>query len=185
MIKKSIIIMKNIISFLMLAHISVFCFWQMANATDTYDWDKYQWPEFKDMYIDSPLCKKQEITLWSCDTAKKSFTLCSSREITINTGYFQYRVSQAGKTIFQYPETLKPPISSFTFNSSPNGDAAIGFKNGKYEYVLLDALRGPSTITVSGKNINTTITCENNNATLQLNYTLKLMHNSKIWLNEH
>ena len=58
--------------------------------------------QYRDMYQESPLCTKAEITLWSCETGKRVFSLCSSPVVTRTTGYLQYRASNAGKPTFAY-----------------------------------------------------------------------------------
>lgn len=76
--------------------------------------------DYKGMYTESPLCKKDEITLWTCETPKKLFSLCSSQIITKNTGYIQYRASKAGRVIFVFPDSKTPPLGIFKYKSLLN-----------------------------------------------------------------
>lgn len=34
--------------------------------------------QYRGKYLESPLCSKDEITLWTCETNKRIFSLCSS-----------------------------------------------------------------------------------------------------------
>ena len=143
-----------------------------------------QFSYYKDMYNKSPLCEKSEITLWTCETQKKIYSLCSSEKITKNSGYIQYRASKAGRTIFVFPASKRPPFGIFTYLSSANGDAFISFSNGSYEYNVIDPLRYSSSIEVTSTKpqVKTTgIPCKNSNQTLQVNYTMRLMYDAGIW----
>lgn len=142
--------------------------------------------QYRGEYHQSPLCSKDEITLWSCETKKRVFSLCSSQVVTRTSGYLQYRASNADKVTFAYPATKAPPLGLFKFNSSPNGDASVDFTNKGYNYSLVDPLRGNSFILVSGpgsSGTTTEIAC-GGNQTLQVNYTLRLMYDSGIWTDD-
>ncbi|WP_228136050.1 hypothetical protein [Xanthomonas sp. NCPPB 1128] len=134
-------------------------------------------------YQHSPLCGKEELTLWTCQTRKRVFSLCSSKAVNRTSGYLQYRASEGGKLVLQYPAEKKPPTGLFTYRSFLNGNASIEFSNGGYRYSLFDPLRSGSSILVSqletsGKD--TEIAC-GPNQTLQLNYTMRLMYDSGVW----
>lgn len=142
------------------------------------------WEEYKDMYYSSPLCAKEEITLWSCKTPGKTYALCSSKQISKSSGYIQYKVAKNGKTIFTFPSSKIPPIGLFSYQSSANGDASLDFFNGGYDYSIMDPLRGKSLISVTPKkspNRPTQISCNEANQTLQVNYTMRLMFEAGIW----
>ena len=141
------------------------------------------WREHRDYYPKSPACAANEITLWTCETHKRVFSLCSSQVLNRASGYMQYRALSGGKVVFTYPAVKKPPLGSFKFNSSPTGNASVEFTNNGYHYRLYDRLRGNSSIFVSepGPSGKTTeIEC-GSNQTLQVNYTLRLMYDSGIW----
>jgi hypothetical protein len=140
-------------------------------ATATYD-------QYRDQYTPSPLCSGDEVTLWRCETGRKAFALCSSKAATRTTGYLEYRAGSAGKVTFAYPATRQPPAGLFKYTSYGNGNAAVEFTNDGYAYTLMDPLRDRSSIEVqapgpAGKR--TTIACAANQ-TLQVNYTMRLMH---------
>lgn len=141
------------------------------------------WAQYRDMYPQSPLCAKDEVTLWSCEAGRRVYSLCSSRAVTRTSGYMQYRASQRGKVVFVYPDEKRPPLGAFVYNASGNGDASVEFTNKGYAYVLSDPLRGASSIHVtapapSGKQ--TEIGC-GANQTLQINYTMRLMYDAGVW----
>jgi hypothetical protein len=141
------------------------------------------WAQYKDMYQSSPLCSKDEITLWSCETGKRVYSLCSSHTVTRNSGYMQYRASTRGKVVFTYPIERRPPLGSFVYQSFANGNASVEFTSNGYGYTLFDPLRDKSSIHVtapapSGKE--TEIEC-GANQTLQVNYTMRLMYDSGVW----
>jgi hypothetical protein len=141
------------------------------------------WAQYSGEYQQSPLCSKKEITLWSCKTGKRVYSLCSSQTVTRTSGYIQYRASSSGKVVLTYPTDRKPPLGSFIYNSFANGDASIEFKNNGYEYTLVDPIRKASSINVSApiaSDKQTTINC-GGNQTLQVNYTMRLMYDSGVW----
>lgn len=136
--------------------------------------------QYRDMYQQSALCTKAEITLWNCETGKRVFSLCSSPVVTRTTGYLQYRASNAGKPTFAYPAIKTPPLGLFKYNSFGNGNASIEFTNNGYHYTLADPLRDKSSIVVSAPGASgkkTEIAC-GPNQTLQVNYTMRLMYDA-------
>jgi hypothetical protein len=135
-------------------------------------------------YQHSPLCAKEEITLWTCQTRKRVFSLCSSKVVDRTRGHMQYRASEAGKLVLQYPTEKRPPAGLFTYRSFLNGNASVEFSNGGYKYSLVDPLRSGSSILVSrpkSSDKTTEIAC-GPNQTLQLNYTMRLMYDSGVWI---
>lgn len=142
------------------------------------------WEEYKNMYSSSPLCSKEEITLWSCETSRKTYSLCSSTQISRKSGYIQYRVSRNGNTTFTFPSSKIPPVGLFSYQTSANGDAYLNFSNEGYDYSLVDPLRERSVIFATKKqspNRSSQISCANGNQTLQVNYTIRLMFDAGIW----
>jgi len=143
-----------------------------------------KWADYKDMYYSNGVCTAQEVPLWSCQTQRKVFALCSSITVNQHQGYLQYRAVQNGKVIFQYPATKRPPQGLFTYVSAGNGDAQLWFSNGHYRYTLNDPLRGLSSIDVAAqppKKGGAFISCQNSNQTLQVNYSMKLMYDAGMW----
>ena len=139
------------------------------------------WNEYSGEYSRSPLCAKDEITLWSCSAGKRKYSLCSSRVVTRVEGYMQYRASHAGKTVLTFPATKRPPAGAFTYTSYPNGNASLEFVNKDYHYSLMDPLRSESSILVDAPSGKTTEILCKGNQTLQLNYTMRLMYDSGVW----
>jgi len=138
--------------------------------------------DYRDMYSHSPLCARDELTLWRCETKKKGFALCASPAVTRTTGHLQYRAAEGGKVVFTYPATRRPPLGLFKYISYGNGNASIEFTNEGYAYFLADPLRDRSSITVTAPGAHgreTTIAC-GPNQTLQVNYTMRLMHDAGI-----
>lgn len=138
---------------------------------------------YRDQYQQSPLCRRDELTLWSCETGKQVFSLCSSQTATRTKGYIQYRSSKEGKLRFVFPAAKVHPSGLFKCTSFGNGNASVEFDNNGYRYSLEDPLRGPSTILVSapGPSGKTTEIACGPNQTLQLNYSMRLMHDFGLW----
>lgn len=142
---------------------------------------KATWEQYRQEYPASPLCGKEEITLWSCSAGRHEYSFCASQIVTRTEGYMQYRASKSGKIVFTYPATKQQPKGFFEYISNQNGDASIEFSNGGYRYNLVDPLRGSSSIIINTPdNKTTTIQC-GINQTLQINYTMRLMYDSGIW----
>ncbi len=98
----------------------------------------------------------------------------------------QYRASNGGKLTFTFPSLKKPPLGLFKYTSFVNGDASIEFANDGYQYALVDPLRGKSSIFVTAPGSperTTVIQCEANQ-TLQVNYTMRLMYDSGVWVRD-
>ena len=141
-----------------------------------------EWQTHSDYYPPSPLCGHDEVTLWSCKVRAREYSLCASRVMTRDEGHMQYRASDAGTTVFTSPAEKRPPAGLFTFTTFANGDASIRFENRGYHYTVIDRLRGDSSIMVAAPDgRGSTIDC-GGNQTLQVNYTLRLMHESGIWV---
>lgn len=141
------------------------------------------WQQYHAEYKKSPLCSKDEITLWSCEAGKRAYSLCSSQAVTRTSGYMQYRASSRGKIVFTYPAEKTPPQGSFIYNAFANGDASVEFMSNGYRYTLVDPLRAASSIIVSAPTPSEKeheIKCPGNQ-TLQVNYTMRLMFDSGVW----
>jgi len=141
------------------------------------------WAQYSGDYQRSPLCGKDEVTLWSCEAGKRVYSLCSSHEVTRTSGYMQYRASDHGKVVFTYPVEKRPPLGVFVYNSFGNGNASVEFTNNGYGYTLFDSLRGDSSIRVTAPAPSAKETEKKcpGNQTLQLNYTMRLMYDSGVW----
>ena len=139
------------------------------------------WVTYSHYYPRSPLCSRDEITLWSCSAARREYALCASHVVTRTQGYMQYRASRAGKTVFTYPAAKRPPLGAFKYTSYANGNASVEFANEGYRYTLVDPLRSESSILVEAPSGETTEVACGGNQTLQLNYTMRLMYDSGLW----
>ena len=142
------------------------------------------WATYSGYYGRSALCGDDEITLWTCERRKRTYSLCASRVVTRNAGYIQYRAAERARITFAHPSSRKPPLGSFAYHSAANGDASIEFERGGFRYSLLDPLRGNSSIRVTApgdEGATTEITCNSGNQTLQVNYTMRLMYDAGVW----
>ena len=136
-----------------------------------------QWKDYKTSYPSSRLCKKDEITLWTCHGKGKTYSLCSSHDITTATGYIQYRVGNGYNVTFKVPTVERVPLGVFTYVID-NANAWVSFHSGGYDYTLGAPLRAKSWIwvsTASGAKGGTGVDCREGNQSLTLNYTIKLM----------
>lgn len=142
-----------------------------------------EYANYKALYPSSSLCDANEITLWRCDTSKKKYALCSSRQLSKTSGYLQYRAASSARLEFVFPAEKQAALGHFSYESFANGDAILSFRNAAYEYQLVDPLRDRSSLRVNAlnpANKSVTIVCQANQ-TLQLNYTLRLMAESGLW----
>ena len=139
------------------------------------------WETHRDHYVPSPLCARSEATLWSCAADGREYALCASPVVDRVTGHLQYRASDAGGTVFEYPADKRPPAGAFTFRLHAGGDATVEFVDDGRRYTLLDALRGESFVEVEAPDGRSSRTACGGNQTLQLNYTLRLMYDAGLW----
>lgn len=140
-----------------------------------------EWPQFREHYPASDLCADDELTLWSCGVDTREFALCASHDMAPDSGHLQYRVADSGTLVFSYPERKQPAARHFSFVTFPNGDAAIGFMHQGQQYTVIDRLRGEGSVTMLDEDGMTRELDCSGNQTLQLNYTLRLMHEAGLW----
>jgi len=141
------------------------------------------WEDSRNEYRHSPLCAAEEVTLWTCEAGKRVYSLCSSRVVSRVSGYVQYRAAKSGKVVLVFPAQKQPPLGSFTYHSELNGDASVEFSISGYGYRLVDPLRTNSSILVRRPDAaakTKEISC-GGNQTLQVNYTMRLMHDAGVW----
>lgn len=118
------------------------------------------WESHSEYYSRSPLCEDNDITLWSCTVRKQEYALCSSRVMTRDRGYMQYRASQASAAVLVYPAVKRSPAGLFVYTAFPNGDASIEFETDGHRYTLVDLLRGDSSMVTSAPDgASSKITC--------------------------
>lgn len=122
-------------------------------------------------FAQSSLCTKDEVTVWSCLTKAKVYSLCASRDLSPTAGYLQYRAGKSSKPEFAFPDPPEHPKGHFLLRLAPRG-ASLSFSNGDYEYWIYEPLAGSTTIDVSkdGASIGT-VTCGWSTDTLTLTET--------------
>lgn len=87
------------------------------------------------------LCKKPEISYFSCNIGRKILSLCGSDDLSKSGGYVQYRFGTNTLTELTYPEEKKHPKGVFFYNFAAQSSAMlahINFKNGNFVYVIYD-----------------------------------------------
>ncbi len=122
------------------------------------------------------LCNPAEEIIWSCSSKNNIYSVCASKDLSINAGYMQYRAAKKGKTVFKYPEETKShPSTLFHFALLAKG-AMLSFNNNEYKYELFEGLMGEPSIMVSknGKTIQD-IQCEAGSDTLTLTPIQKIL----------
>lgn len=120
------------------------------------------------------LCAPNEVTEWSCAAKKKTYSLCSSKDLGANAGYMQYRAGTASKTEFVFPERQEHPKGNFRLSLLAKG-VVLSFSNAGYEYAIYEPLEGSTHIDVT-KNQGTqvaTVACNSATDTLTLTSTMK------------
>ena len=83
------------------------------------------------------LCKVDETTLFNCNLAKKTASLCLKKR----TNQIEYRMGTDAKKEFTFPKTLKNSIEQFKLSTTPysgGGENRIRFSNGIYNYFIYD-----------------------------------------------
>ena len=96
---------------------------------------------------DSSLCEKSEVTVWSCFTSKKIYSLCASNGLNKISGYMQYRAGTIGNIDFRFPKDSRHPKGIFAADVGNRG-GSFHFTNANYEYEITDQLIGESYIDV-------------------------------------
>lgn len=88
------------------------------------------------------LCESGENVLWSCSIkGGKTISVCASRRISATEGYIQYRMGKPGKLELAYPASRVHPRGRFEYRLYIQGNTSLSFRNGGYEYSLVDDLR--------------------------------------------
>lgn len=93
------------------------------------------------------LCESTEKIVFSCSlrSAAKTISLCSSKELTKERGYLQYRFGVPGKIELEFPKQREQTQSAFKYSHyiRPQVDRTeISFTNDGYEYVVFDDYEG-------------------------------------------
>jgi len=121
------------------------------------------------------LCQSDEQDVWSCSTARKTYSICASRDLDGSSGYMQYRVGKPSAIEFSFPEDLKHPRGVFEFSVLAKG-VSLAFENKGFEYGVYESVMGGATIVVSQKGRElSTIQCDTSTETLTLTTTINQM----------
>jgi hypothetical protein len=94
------------------------------------------------------LCEKDEKIVFSCTTAGKAakiVSLCSSKELTKDRGYLQYRFGLPGKIELEYPQQREQTQTAFKYSHyfrAQVDQTEISFTSGAYQYTIFDDYSG-------------------------------------------
>lgn len=120
------------------------------------------------------LCEKGENTVWSCQSGKKIYSICASRDLTGTIGYLQYRAGTLEKTEFKFPAELQHPKGRFEYGLLAHG-AYLSFKNGHYSYEISEPLIGQPAIDISKADRHlSTLQCSTSTQSLTDNATMDI-----------
>ena len=93
------------------------------------------------------LCENTEKVVFSCAIAKpaKIVSLCSSKELTRDRGYLQYRFGLPGKIELEFPKEREQTQSAFKYSHyfrAQFDQTEISFTQDGYEYAIFDDYNG-------------------------------------------
>lgn len=127
------------------------------------------------------LCATSENTVWSCQTAKKTYSLCASKDLAKTKGYLQYRAGTEKKIEFKFPTALIRPQGQFESSDSSTGNVFLEFSTGGYTYTIAEDKYGDAAIyvTKASKTV-ATIFCSDSTGTLGNNSTQDLFKSAGI-----
>ena len=89
------------------------------------------------------LCEADEQLIFGCSLGERQVSVCASHDITIDTGYVQYRVGTAGRLEQVYPNPPLPPRDRFFLSTSPyagGGASAIRFRVGGSDHFVFEQM---------------------------------------------
>lgn len=89
------------------------------------------------------LCIAQEKIVFSCGTGKKVISVCSSENLSPDTGYVQYRYGTKTMTELIFPEQKNHPKDFATGDNltfSGGGGSYMRLNNGAYSYIVYSAI---------------------------------------------
>ena len=95
----------------------------------------------------SDLCDPQEKVLFSCKLQKsqKEVALCSSANLTKQSGYLQYRFGKPGSFELEFPSTRHHSQSRFLYSNYARYQVSytsIAFESGAFRYAIFDSYSG-------------------------------------------
>ncbi len=93
------------------------------------------------------LCEKDEVIVFSCPIRKpaKIVSLCSSKELTKERGYLQYRFGLPGKIELEFPKQREQTQAAFNYSHYFRAQydlTEITFEQGSYVYAIFDDYSG-------------------------------------------
>lgn len=93
------------------------------------------------------LCEKDEKVVFSCPITKpaKIVSLCSSKELTKERGYLQYRFGLPGKIELEFPKHREQTQTAFKYSHYFRAQfdlTEISFTQDGHEYALFDDYNG-------------------------------------------
>ena len=117
------------------------------------------------------LCSTDEEIIFTCNTKRKTYEICASRDLGATSGYMQYRAGSNGKVEFVYPKRRMLPTGKFKFVLLARG-AQLSFQNDEFTYEIVEPLIGTPQIWVSQKDKSlSSIECLNHSDFLTLTTT--------------
>lgn len=102
---------------------------------------------FSDKPQPGSLCNADEKIIFSCTIKEnaKLVSLCSSRELTPDRGYLQYRFGRPGKIELEFPKSREKTQPAFKYSHYFRAQVdltEISFTSGNYEYSIFDDYNG-------------------------------------------
>jgi hypothetical protein len=93
------------------------------------------------------LCESTEKIVFSCTVGKASkiVSLCSSKDLTKDRGYLQYRFGLPGKIELEFPKQREQTQSAFKYSHyfrAQFDQTEISFTSDNYEYAIFDDYNG-------------------------------------------
>ena len=93
------------------------------------------------------LCESSEKIVFNCTVGKtaKIVSLCSSKELTKDRGYLQYRFGAPGKIELEYPKQREQTQSAFKYSHyfrAQFDQTELSFTSDGYEYAIFDDYNG-------------------------------------------
>jgi len=92
-------------------------------------------------------CGASETIIFSCRVkgSPKILSLCSSKHLSKNAGYLQYRFGRPGAVELTFPEDKRNSQAQFLYERYFRFQVdrtEVSFKNGEYKYSIYDAYEG-------------------------------------------
>lgn len=87
------------------------------------------------------LCKAEEQLVFGCSLGEKQVSVCASPNLTLDTGYVQYRFGIADQLEQVYPRPPMPPEDRFFLSTVPyagGGASALRFRIDDSDYFVFE-----------------------------------------------